>query len=138
MKRLAEEVLRRFPEIRDHFAFVEPDSGFGAMFVLVRWFDDQPEFTPELVSRLVDLEDWCCEQPKGADASDDAVTILILGLHEELFEFDRARELIPELLPMSDLLENRDYYVQWVGQENFDKALALYPESRTDPTTPAG
>jgi hypothetical protein len=62
----------------------------------------------------------------GKDAGDDIYTILVVGFYENLFEAQSTRALLPRLMPLKDLTQNADYLRQWVGAENYEKALKEY------------
>lgn len=102
------------------------------MNCLADWLADQsPEdITSKLTSRVTAFADWCEAQPRVDTALDDLYTILVVGFYERLFRSDITRVLLPALVPKDDLVDGVEYWKGWVGDEEYDKALALYtPQS---------
>jgi hypothetical protein len=130
MKLLYDEVLRRFPEARTKFNFSEGDVElpYNVMHDLVDWLQRLPPgaFTPELIDRLVSFTRWCEQQPRGKDAGDDLLTILTVGFYENLFDSDTTRALLPRFISRDQFMASADYFRQWVGAEDYEKAGKFY------------
>ena len=127
MTKLYEEMARRFPEIRDR---LQQDTDFPYLMMgsLAHWLEGQePQWlTSELGTRVIAFTKWCEEQPRGDNARDDLLTILVVGFYEELFKLPRAGVLLPKLIPREDIVRNEDYFKTWVGEEAYAKALSRY------------
>ena len=65
------------------------------------------------------------DQPRGATAADDIMTIQIVGFPEELFKHDELLPLVPQLMTHEELLMNGKYLTQWVGADRYQAALRL-------------
>ncbi len=130
MKILVDEILRRFPEIEsccysEDFA----ELPHAVMSYVVSWLNKIGEngFERSVVERLVDFKEWCELQPRGETASDDIWTTYIVSMVEGLFLQDRTKCLVPHVMTKEMLESNEQYFVAWVGRENYDKALGEYP-----------
>jgi hypothetical protein len=78
----------------------------------------------------VEFDRWCVEQPPGASAEDDLLTIEVVALREKLFKYDELMPLIPHLMSREELLENREYLATWVGADRLQAALRLTPKKK--------
>jgi hypothetical protein len=127
MVNLHNEMVRRFPEVRDRVRDYA-DLPYVLMSCLAEWLAEQPlrQITPELVGRVVTFARWCEEQPRGDTATDDLYTILVVGFFEHLFQADTTRALLPKVMPRDLVVNNADYLKTWVGEENYSKALTQY------------
>jgi len=128
MKVLFDEIERRFPEVKARLSEGDEQYPYLVMGSVVEWLRSlsTSEITPDIVTRLREFRDWCERQPRGATASDDIYTILVVGFYEKLFAVDVTRRLIPRLIPRGDLIQNAEYIKSWVGSENYQLALDLY------------
>jgi hypothetical protein len=128
MKKLADELMRRFPEIRPCVAEYDLELPYMMMYYVSEWVAEQARagMDAKTVQRVVDFAEWCESQPEGKDASDDIFTIYVVGFYEDMFENEETRKLIPKLTTRQNLLENREYLVPWVGQDAYEKALQLF------------
>jgi hypothetical protein len=127
MQDLVDEIVRRFPEVAPQ---VDPDDGrlpYLMVNYVVEWLLTvaKPALDPEVVERVLDFDRWCMSQPRGQSADDDIWTVAVVALREKLFFYDELLPLVPRLMPREELLENRDYLIQWVGRERYEAALRL-------------
>jgi len=125
---LGHELYRRFPELLAAVSPTDPDLPYAVMIEFVHWLSNhsRPGDSPELVRRVTEFHDWCMEQPPGMDASDDPLTIVVIGLYETIISMEGARPWITCLISKEELLDIRDGLIPWVGQRAFDLALAAY------------
>jgi hypothetical protein len=125
---LSDQMFRLFPELRELSSEGDEDLPYVLMLNLVGLLESQasPSLSPATIARLLEFNSWCHNQPRGVDAGNDVFTILVVGLYEKLIESDKLRYLIPKLISESDFANAKDYLVRWVGQENYDRAMALY------------
>jgi len=125
MKKLYDEISRRFPEICGDFGEGDEELPYMVMGYLASWIKRLPQeaFTPELVDRLVSFAKWCEEAPRGDDASNDLLTILCVGFYEHLFDSEITRSLLPRFIAREDFIAGPGYFRVWVGADNYDKAL---------------
>jgi hypothetical protein len=125
---ISDEVLRLFPEVSKVSS--EGDQELSYVFIsnLVDYLEAQadPTLSSELIQRVQEFAEWAKRQPRGKDAKNDVLTVFTVGFIEKLFESERLYRLIPKLLSKGELTNSKPYLVQWVGNENFDRALALY------------
>lgn len=121
---LYDEVCKRFPEAQGIFSGNE-DLPYVVLGLLADWLGtlEESKLTPEMIQRIVDLDDWSIKQPRGETAADDIVTIWIVAFYEKLFEHEKLRHIIPKFSTKEDLLQNRDYLITWVGKDNYEAAL---------------
>ena len=128
MTALYNEIRERFPEI--HCRIYDGDEKLPYMLMghLAEWLGSLPlaELTPHITKRLVSFCTWCEQQPRGEQAGDDLLTILMVGLYEKIFQFDSTRTLLPKLMSRKDLAGNAEYYRKWVGEANYKSALKKY------------
>jgi hypothetical protein len=125
--RIADELFRLFPEIAAHSSEGDEHLPYVMMANLVALLGSMPSpLSEDVVKRLMELNYWCAAQPRGSDASDDALTILVVGLFEKIVGSETLYYLAPKLISKSDMIASKDYLVQWVGQEDYDRAMALF------------
>jgi hypothetical protein len=127
MSHLADELVRLFPEIS------RPNGGteelpYVLMANLVYFLEGQanPERRPRILDRVLEFSRWVQNQPPGKDARDDVGTIFVVGFLESVLESRTLEFLVPHLISKAELLKGRDYWVQWVGEDNYARALTLY------------
>jgi hypothetical protein len=125
---ISDQVLRLFPQVKEVSS--EGDEALPYVFVgnLVDYLETQadPDLSVDLIQRVQKFTAWVRVQARGKDATDDVFTIFTVGFIEKLFESRKLHPLMPKLLSKEDLITSRAYLIQWVGEENFDRALALY------------
>ena len=128
MKILYDEITRRFPEICDQLSEGDEELPYVVMAYMACWLKGLPEdaITPQIVDRLVSFAEWCEEQPRGKDAGDDLLTVLVVAFYEKLFDSDRTRALVPRFIPREQFVTNADYLRTWVAAENYEKAGQYY------------
>jgi hypothetical protein len=128
MTTLYNELLKRFPEMRHRLSQEDEELPYLLMNHLADWLKDMTpdEVSPAILGRVAEFVRWCEDQPRAASAAEDLYTILLVGFYERLFASDSTRALVPHLIPHEDILRNADYLKQWVGPENYERALALY------------
>jgi hypothetical protein len=130
MKTLYTEIVRRFPEIRSKISEGDEELPYLLISFLADWLKEMGgAITPSITERIVAFVHWCESQPSGKDAGDDIFTILVVGFYEKLFEAKSTRALLPRFLTPQDMTANVDYFRQWVGTENYEKALKEYDRS---------
>jgi hypothetical protein len=137
MRELSEEVYRRFPEIARGSFDRDPDLSYEVIGDLVHWLRGQqpPAESPDLLKRITAFNQWCLEQPRGRTAADDVFTILVVAFWEAVMQHDETRDWITYLVPKEELLHGRDYFIQWLGQREFDLAVAAYDRTHTGSDT---
>ena len=127
MKRLQTEILHRFPEIQSRVSDGDEELPYLLVGYLADWLKDLGDaITPAIVERVVAFARWCESQPRGKDAGDDLLTIFVVGFYEHLFDSPSTRRILPHLISRDDLTRNADYLRQWVGAENYERALQEY------------
>ena len=131
MIKLYKEIARRFPEITNEITRQNRDLPYVQMAYVIGWLNDMSEetLTPEIAERIQQFAKWCEEQPRGADASDDLYTILVVAFYEKMFRSERTRALLPRILSREAVIANSEYYKSWAGAENYEKALQEYDRS---------
>jgi hypothetical protein len=136
MKKLFNELRMRFAEFIEAAVFPETLEEFPsiAMSDLVDWLDSKGRdgFDSALIQRVVDLANWCESQPRGENAADDIYTVLVVSFYESLFCREHARRLLPWLMSKSRLEDDRSYFIAWVGEECYDKALREFTREGTE------
>lgn len=121
----SDELVRRFPELVDSVFDGDEELPYLMARHLVDWLSvvAAPRLDQEVVRRVVEFHQWCQEQPSGASAEDDILTIEAVGFIEDLFEHDELLPLIPRLFRKEELRRSRDYWIAWVGKDRYDAAL---------------
>ena len=127
MRVLYDELSRQFPEIQTRLEEYY-DLPYVLMGALADWLTElsPPEFTSNVIDRVVAFSRWCEEQPRGKDARTDLPTIVTVALYEKLFEHDGTRFLLPKLITKEQMLEGADYMKAHVGADNYEKALRYF------------
>jgi hypothetical protein len=128
MKLLFNELLTRFPEIIGKVQEGDEEMPYLTMGYLVEWLDEvgKSGLDPATIQRAADFSQWCELQPRGETASDDIWTIYVVAFLENLFLHEHTKCVIPHVTTKSDLQTNRQYFVSWVGEENYNKALEQF------------
>jgi hypothetical protein len=124
MLMLYEEILRRFPEISDRVREGDAELPYVVMGHIIDWLKEIPSgaIPSDVVVRLVSFADWCHEQPRGKNASDDLPTIWTVSFLEKLFDSERTRALVPRFASREQFVTGADYLRTWVGEENYKNA----------------
>ena len=127
MRRLSDEVLRRFPEVAARVRAGDEELPYVMIRHIVEWLLTvaKPGIDPAVIRRVVDFERWCRAQPPGRTADDDVMTIVSTALHEKLFRYDVLLPLVPRLMSREELLVNRDHFTGTVGPDRYQAALRL-------------
>jgi hypothetical protein len=125
MHPFSQEVLERFPELRETLFEGDEELAYLMARNLVNWLargviHPLPE---DVTRRVLDFYAWCKSQPAGKDASDDIMTIMMVGFVEHLFEHADLLPLLGRLMTRKELGDNRDYWVTWVGKERYEAAM---------------
>jgi hypothetical protein len=125
---LADEMFRLFPEMKDLVSEGDDQLPYVLMSDFVHLLESKahPELPSEILGRVLEFKLWCENQPRGADAGTDTLTIFVVGFFESVLESDKLRYLVPKLISKMDLVNGRDYLMSWVGEDNYRRALALY------------
>src|SRR4051812_38139577 len=125
---LEQKLAQDFPELRAH---IEHDTGLPYLLVsdLVEWLASFPEQTHSVADRVRSFLAWCDEQPRSHDAATDVFTIVHVGFFERLFRSPSSRRWLPLLLPRKDLESQAEDWKQWVGAEEYQRALELYDDT---------
>jgi len=125
---LCKEVLERFPEIRRASEGHE-DNPTVLLHEVVHWLS-MAQVSSSDESRVIAFMEWSQSQPRGTTVHDDIATMVTTSFYEGLFDHEHTRRLIPKLVSKADLVEGAEYLKQWVGEENYQKALALFDGPR--------
>jgi hypothetical protein len=127
VKNLLDEMLIRFPEAKEEI-LADYELPYLAMGNLVDWLNSvgRNSYEPQLIQRVIDFANWCELQPGIETASDDIYTVLVVAFYERLFLLENTKSLIRHLLSKADLERDREYFIQWVGRDNFDQTLKYY------------
>jgi len=130
MKALHTEMLQRFPEIHSRISEGDEELPYLLMNYLADWLKDLGDgISPTIIKRVVEFTRWCESQPRGEDAGDDLLTILVVGFYENLFDCPATLRLLPHLISREEMARNADYFKQWVGAENYQRVLEEYGRS---------
>jgi hypothetical protein len=120
------EAFHRFPELLDRFDQV--DSPYLLWFELTEAFK-QAYKTPRdenLIARIYAYADWCCSQPEGTTAENDLGTCVCVCFYEHIPESPEALEDMPRWFSRSQVLLMKETFSYMVGEEGFQKILAVY------------
>ena len=122
------QIIERFPEVARRLSKGDDELPYLVMNELASWLASarRCEASPEVVRRLLSLNEWCIGQPSRTTAQDDAYTILVVGLYEKLMDNPDTHPLIPLLVPKEEFDESSEYYASWVSAENLDLLRLRY------------
>ena len=125
MKAFIDEILRRFPEVEPLLDDFDKTSAYNAVGGIVFWLTSKPKSKVDkaVIRRLVEFNRWCLEQPRGQTAENDIVTIFQVAFVEELFKYDELLPLVGHLVSRKHLIENREYFTRWIGNDRYEAAL---------------
>jgi len=127
MQLLYDEILRRFPELRNKVAEGEEALPYVLISRIVEWLHTyEKALHPETIRRIRDFKKWCEDQPRGATAANDVYTIFVVGFYENLFAHEQTQKIVPYLVSKEDLEQSADYLISWVGKENYEKTKQLF------------
>jgi hypothetical protein len=128
VRRLHDEVLRRFPEVARYVRDGDEELPYVVVGYVVDWLSSvaKPTLDPAVVQRVIDFDQWCMRQPPGESAADDTATIETVALRERLFAHDELLPLVPKLMTRDEMLRNGKYLSGWVGADRYQAALRLY------------
>jgi hypothetical protein len=126
VKILYNEITQRFPEIHNQINEWDEELPYLLMNYLDFWLKSFQKITPEILERIVDFTKWCKAQPRGKSASNDIYTMLSVSFYEKLFDSEVTRPILPKLIPREEFIATADYFKQWVGVEDYEKALKEY------------
>ena len=132
MTALYDEIRERFPEVCSRLYRGDEALSYELMRHLAEWLKELPakDLNSSVTKRVVAFTRWCEQQPRGTDAEDDLLTILVVGSYEKLFESASTRKLLPKLVPAEDMAANAEYLKKWVGTENYHEARKQYGKRR--------
>ena len=83
---------------------------------------------PYLLTKVEELRDWVEQQPRGESAADDLLTSYFVTFVEKILEHDNLFRIAPSVVSKETLIENKDYFYQWVGPTEYHRALAAFIE----------
>ena len=128
METLATEIRSRFPEISTRVFDGDELLPYTMMGHVASWLrEERPHLTSEgIAGRLASFCEWCESQQPGDTASDDILTILVVGLYEKLIEHPATRPLVPVLMSREDFAGNKDYILSHCGSDAYNETLKEY------------
>ncbi|MEM6884794.1 MAG: hypothetical protein AAF571_07155 [Verrucomicrobiota bacterium] len=128
MNILSAQVFQTFPEVQDQIFPGDEDLSYVLLGSVVDWLEslDAPDKQPETVNRVVQFAKWCTKQPRGESSEDDILTVFSVSFLEKVMESPKLRFLVPKIIDQSSLKDSREYFLSWVGEENYKKCLSGY------------
>jgi len=128
---LASEIRSRFPEISPYFHDGDEILPYVMMGHIADWLaEGRPHHSdPSIAQRLSSFCEWCESQPQGKTASDDVLTVLCVAFYEKLIETPTIRTLVPQLMPKSIFMQNKDYFTSHCGAESVAATLNEYKKN---------
>ena len=111
MKLLCDEVLRRFPEVRERMSEGDAELSYLVVGYVVDWLADMaraPSLDDEIIERVLDFDRWAMSYPPGRTAEDDVPTIMMVAFHEKLLWHDSLLPLFPRLMSRQAFEANED------------------------------
>lgn len=123
MKKLYDEILKRFPEVKIDEKDIE--LPYLMMSNIVSWLNSRNTdcTDQDIIKRVVGFKKWCESQAPGQSAADDIMTIFTVSFYEDLFENKKTQSLIAHLTSRKEMIANKEYLISWVGKENYDAVL---------------
>ena len=127
VKRLADEIRRRFPEAKPAVLSADESSPHELLAGLIDWLLEvaTPTVPPDVAQRIVDFDRWCMSEPRGTTAADDIPTIEFVTFREKLFRHDALLPLIARLMSREELLSNGKHLASSVGTDRYEAALRV-------------
>jgi hypothetical protein len=128
MKVLSDQVFQTFPEVEEKIFPGDEDLPYVLLGSVVDWLEslEAADRQPEIVNRVVQFTEWCTTQPRGESSEDDILTIFSVGFIEKVMESTKLRFLVPKVIDQSSLKDSREYFLTWIGEENYQKCLSKY------------
>jgi len=123
-----EEAKQRFPEFSTLFRENKCDTPYLLWFELRDQFHKayEPPENANLIQRIYDYADWCCDQPQGETAKDDLATCVAVSFFEHIPESERALEDMPNWFTLKDVTEMKAIFSYMIGSEGFTRILKRY------------
>ena len=85
-----------------------------------------PPRNEDLIKRIYDYADWCCQQPSGTTAEDDLATCVAVSFYEHIPECQEALQDMPRWFTLDDVRAMRDTFSYMVGEEGYQRILQAY------------
>ena len=124
MEKLHSELVKRFPEMEEDL-FNYKNSAYCMMEELVSWLEEFHHKPAErhIKIRVINFCKWCEKQSRNEDAEKDLCTILTVGFYETLLRRSKLKSWIPIIFKKQQLLDNKEYFQTWVGENAFNLAI---------------
>ncbi len=123
MSKLSEGIFHHFPEIRET-SEGEEDLDYVLTANIIFWLETV-EITNEIIKRVSSFNSWCLSQPR-SKGSDDIYTVLVVGFYEGLIESEKTRELATKIIPKENMVKNKEYFINWLGEEMYNNTIEQY------------
>ena len=123
-------ILNHFPEIINRMDNDDLDSCYLVANELATWFDEQVDCSwKSTKERILAFYQAASQFPGGDDASNDIMTILQVGLFEDLWHHPNAAKTVPVLTTREYIVGSKDYLRQWVGTDRYEAVVkAIDPQ----------
>ena len=129
MQKHINKIMTLFP---DAFHLVspdwEPENLTGAFFDVFCWLRDNVSTLDKKIihQKLKELDAYCLAAPRGnTKYTNDLYTKYIVGFIEDLVSSE-LRQFLPIIMDKKSFIANKEYYLQWVGKDNYEKTLVFY------------
>ena len=104
---------------------------------LAYWLKEVDCTSQEVIQKVKEFSDYCmkladiqAEKAEDKEPFNHIYTDYIVAFFETLFRDKNRQQLIPYIRKKEDLINNRDYYIQWVGKDNYLAVLELYKKEQ--------
>ncbi len=104
----------------------EPDTSSVALFDVFFYLKENITILDEkeVIQKLKKIDYYFKNTPTQRDEF-DIYTTYIVGFIEDIIDSE-LRFLIPNIITKADFIKNKNYFLQWVGKESYEKTLKFY------------
>ncbi len=104
----------------------EPDTSSVALFDVFFYLKENITILDEkeVIQKLKKIDYYFKNTPTQKNEFDIYMTYIV-GFIENIIDSE-LRFLIPNIITKADFIKNKNYFLQWVGKENYEKTLKFY------------
>lgn len=104
----------------------EPDTSSVALFDVFFYLKENITILDEkeVIQKLKKIDYYFKNTPTQKNEFDIYMTYIV-GFIENIIDSE-LRFLIPNIITKADFIKNKNYFLQWVGKESYEKTLKFY------------
>ena len=129
MQKHINKIMILFPDVFNTIpSNYEFDNLFEVFFDITIWLKENIDNIEinKIHQKLKELDEYCISIPQGDFATNDVYTQYVVSFIEKLIKSEKLRQFLPIIMDKKSFIANKDYYLQWVGKDNYEKTLVFY------------